>query len=77
MNIEPTQYPQLRRLGIGLIFAGLAAIPIGLIILVILGTGLREQDSSGAAAGLFVFAGGGLFGGAMVLLLDARLRSRK
>jgi hypothetical protein len=67
---------QLRRLGIGFILAGLAIVPVGLVLLVSLGSRMSQEDSFNAMAGLFVFAGGGLSGGIGVLLLDARLRSR-
>jgi hypothetical protein len=65
---------QLRCLGIGFIIAGVAIVPIGLALLVSLGSSMSQEDSFNAMAGLIVFAGGGSSGGVGLLLFDARVR---
>jgi len=62
-------YSQLKWFGIVLIFAGLAAIPLGLVLLIF----QRVEDPGMTMLGLIVLSNGGIVGGAAILVLESRI----
>jgi len=69
-----TEYPQLRRWGLILVFSGLGFVPIGAIVLAMFPP---QPDSFAVAmAGLVILGNSGVIAGAGLLALDMKLNSR-
>ncbi len=69
-----TEYPQLRRWAFILIFSGLALIPLGAIVLVLIPP--QPENSLAAWGGLIIIGHSGLVAGVGLLVLEMKFKSR-
>jgi hypothetical protein len=69
--------PQLKRLGLGLVFVAFALIPFAMVGLAIFHPSLSEQDYGAAVLYLMVPSGASLGAGFLILDLEIRLSRRK